>query len=259
MKHCFSAIYYTFLPVTASAIPRQPWSTFGFFVFPFNELHVSKGSTSNIAKEVDHCSVLQAGRPKKLNTYDARFVLGRFNAGVYKTAEHAARDLRGLGSDICNQSVRNLLKSSKFKSRRKPTALPLTHSAKKARLQFAKKYKDWTEEGWKGVVFSDETKINRLGSDGKQWTWLQEGRPLQDHITNQTYKHGGSSILLWSCLTVNGVGYITQVLGILDSELYCKIMTEDMLPSLEKYDMSKDDIIFQHDNNPKHTSRLTQK
>ncbi|KAG1488849.1 hypothetical protein G6F54_011847 [Rhizopus delemar] len=157
-----------------------------------------------------------------------------FNTGVYKTAEHAARDLRGLGLDICSQTVRNLLKSSKFQFRRKPTALPLTHSAKKARLQFAKKYKDWTEEGWKGVVLSDETKISRLGSDG-------------------------GSILLWSCLTVNGVGYITQVLGSLDSELYCKIMTEDMLPSLEEYDMSKDDIIFQHDNDPKHTSRLTQK
>ncbi|KAG1574611.1 hypothetical protein G6F48_013277 [Rhizopus delemar] len=77
--------------------------------------------------------------------------------------------------------------SNNCKSRRKPTALPLKHSAKKARLQFAKKYKDWTEENWKGVVFSDETKINRLGSDGKQWAWVQEGRPLQDHNVNQTY------------------------------------------------------------------------
>ncbi|GAB2626792.1 hypothetical protein GCM10027035_22700 [Emticicia sediminis] len=135
-----------------------------------NELHVSKGSISNIAKEVDHHSVLQAGQPKKLNIYDARLVLRRFNAGVYKTGEHAARDLSGLGSDICSQTVRNLLKSSKFQFRRKPTALPLTHSSQKALLQFAKKHIGWTEEAWKGVVFSDETKINRLGSDGKQWT-----------------------------------------------------------------------------------------
>ncbi|KAG1032021.1 hypothetical protein G6F43_013844 [Rhizopus delemar] len=58
--------------------------------FISNELHVSKGSISNIAKEADHHSVSQAGRPKKLNTYDARLVLRRFNAGVYKSAEHAA-------------------------------------------------------------------------------------------------------------------------------------------------------------------------
>ena len=54
-------------------------------------------------------------------------------------------------------------------------------------------------------------------------------------------------------MAANGVGYITQVLGGLDSELYCKIKTEDMLPLLEEYDMSKDDIIFQHNIDPKHT------
>ena len=36
-------------------------------------------------------------------------------------------------------------------------------------LSFALKYKEWTVEDWKRVIWSDETKINRTASDGRQW------------------------------------------------------------------------------------------
>ena len=44
------------------------------------------------------------------------------------------------------------------------------------RLAFALKYRNWTVEDWKRVIGSDETKINRFGSDGRQWVWKQKGR-----------------------------------------------------------------------------------
>jgi hypothetical protein len=36
-------------------------------------------------------------------------------------------------------------------------------------MDFAIAHKDWTVEDWKRVVWSDETKINKLGSNGKNW------------------------------------------------------------------------------------------
>ena len=39
----------------------------------------------------------------------------------------------------------------------------------KAHLDYAYTHKDWTVEDWKKVVWSDETKINHLGSDGCKW------------------------------------------------------------------------------------------
>ena len=39
----------------------------------------------------------------------------------------------------------------------------------KAHLDYAYTHKDWTVEDWKKVVWSDETKINCLGSDGCKW------------------------------------------------------------------------------------------
>ena len=44
----------------------------------------------------------------------------------------------------------------------------LTKKYMKERLDFAIAHKDWTVEDWKRVVWSDETKINRLGSDGRK-------------------------------------------------------------------------------------------
>jgi hypothetical protein len=37
------------------------------------------------------------------------------------------------------------------------------------RLQWAKSHQHWTVDDWKWVIFSDETKINRFGSDGKAY------------------------------------------------------------------------------------------
>ena len=155
------------------------------------------------------------------------------------------------------QTIRNILKSANYESHSKKSALPLNNKRKKERLAFAKKYKDWTVADWRRVVFSDETKVNRLGSDGKQWTWIQKGASLRDHNVNKTYKNGGGSLFLWSCITSEGPGYITRIDGGLDSKLYCQILDEDLRATLDYYNMNIKGIIFQQDNDPKHTSKLT--
>ena len=46
------------------------------------------------------------------------------------------------------------------------------------------------------MLWSDETKINRIGSDGKVYLWKTRGEPLSDRTTTPTVKHGGG-ITLW--------------------------------------------------------------
>ena len=38
---------------------------------------------------------------------------------------------------------------------------------RKRRLDFAFKYKDWTMMDWTRDIWSDNTKVNRIGSDGR--------------------------------------------------------------------------------------------
>jgi len=44
----------------------------------------------------------------------------------------------------------------------------LSKKHRKERMDFALAHQYWTVEDWKKVVWSDETKINRLGSDGRK-------------------------------------------------------------------------------------------
>jgi hypothetical protein len=143
-----------------------------------------------------------------------------------------------------------------FIKRKKPL---LTEKHKRVRLAFAKKYQHWTVDDWKRVVFSDETMINRWGSGGRQYGWKKLGAELQPIHTTPTLKHGGGSIMVWSCFCAAGPGYICYIDGNMTAQDYCGILESDLLDSLEYYSDKISNSIFQHDNDPKHTAKLTLK
>ena len=60
---------------------------------------------------------------------------------------------------------------------------------RKRRLAFALKYREWTVEDWKRVVWSGETKINRFGSDGREWVWKEKGEGLIKREVQGAMKH----------------------------------------------------------------------
>ncbi len=65
--------------------------------------------------------------------------------------------------------------------------------------------------------------------------------------------HGGS-VLMWGCMSAAGVGELHFIDGIMNSQMYCSILKEKMLPSLRALGRH---ALFQHDNDPKHTSKAT--
>ena len=62
--------------------------------------------------------------------------------------------------------------------------------------------------------------------------------------------------MLWGCMTMQGIGYACRIDERMDAELYTKILDDEFLSTLEYYGISHSNVIFQQDNNPKHTSRL---
>ena len=56
-----------------------------------------------------------------------------------------------------------------------------------------------------------------------------------------------------------GVEKLAEVEGRMDAEQYVTILEDHLLPSIEKSGVSDEDVIFQQDNNSKHTSKQAQK
>ena len=90
------------------------------------------------------------------------------------------------------------------------------------------RHKDWTLEDWKRVVWSDETKINCLGSDCRKWVWKGEGEGLSDRLVEGTVKFGGGSVMLWGCMLWDVPGYACRIDGRMDGDLFIQILDDEL-------------------------------
>ena len=55
-------------------------------------------------------------------------------------------------------------------------------------------------------------------------------------------------------MSATGVGELYFIEGNMNSNMYCEILQQSMIPSLQKLGRR---AMFQHDNDPKHTSKMT--
>lgn len=68
--------------------------------------------------------------------------------------------------------------------------------------------------------------------------------------------------MIWACMTWSGPGAMVQVMGRMDTQQYINILDQNLICSMEAAcllgDMPPvDQLIFQRDNDPKHTARAS--
>jgi len=73
----------------------------------------------------------------------------------------------------------------------------------------------------------------------------------------QTVKHGGGSIVIWGCFAWSGVENLVKITGILTTNMYIDILRQNLEASLLQVGL-EDNFVFQQDNDPKHTAKITQ-
>jgi hypothetical protein len=116
------------------------------------------------------------------------------------------------------QTIHNALKVACLKAMARKERPHLFIKLRKRRLNFVHKYKDWTVEDWTRVIWSDKTKINKIGSNGWIDVWKMGGEALQDKKVQGKGKFGGGSLMVLEYIRWNGVGILAEVKGRMNAE-----------------------------------------
>ena len=206
------------------------------------------------------------GRPRKLTPRQERLVMRRVEENrhasslqlsinylsiIYQLSREVAS---ATGVTVSGDTIRRTVQRNGMHGCRPGKKPLLKPSHEKARLEFARAHVDKGERYWDSILWSDETKINLFGTDGFNTVWRRKGEEYKEKCMVPTVKHGGGSVLMWGCMSAAGVGELHFIDGIMNSEMYCSILKTKMLPSLLALGRR---ALFQHDNDPKHTSKAT--
>ena len=58
------------------------------------------------------------------------------------------------------------------------------------------------------------------------WKDIWEG--LSDKVVEGTIKFEGGNLMMWGCMTWEGIGYSTRIESKMDADLYCDILREEL-------------------------------
>jgi hypothetical protein len=208
-------------------------------------------------KEREDMPISKPGRPPVLASRDKRLLVRYIISGKMDAAVTLWKNICNITGRMCSYStIRNALKGEGLIAVTKKKKPMLKPRHIKQRLEFARKHEHWTEADWGRVIFSDESKINRFGSDGRKWVWKRPAQMITTREVMPTLKFGGGNLMLWGCISISGVGHACRIDGQMNGELYTQILQGELLQSIDYFGREVKDIIFQQDNDPKHTSKL---
>ena len=98
---------------------------------------------------------------------------------------------------------------------------------------------------WNHALWSDELKIDLFISDCFKHVWRWLGEEYKDKCAMPTLKHGGGNVMVWGCMSAAGVGELHFIVGSMNYNMYCEILQQSMIPSLQILGHMAE---FQHDN-----------
>lgn len=205
------------------------------------------GTTTNLPRE---------GRPPKLSARSRRALIREAAQRPKVTLKELQSSQAETGVSVHMTTIsRTLHRAGLYGrvARKKPL---LTGKNRKARFEFAKRHVGDSQTVWRKVLWSDETKIELFGHQGKRYVWRKPNTSHHPKNTIPTVKHGGGSIMLWGCFSAAGTGKLVRVEGKMDGAKYRDILEQNLFTSVSDLRLGRR-FTFQQDNDPKHTAKAT--
>ncbi|MBN3272188.1 TCB1 transposase, partial [Polyodon spathula] len=205
------------------------------------------GTTTNLARE---------GRPPKLTDQARRALIREATKRPKITLKELQSSTAEIGVSVHRTTLsRTLHRAGLYGrvARKKPL---LKEKNKQTRLVFTKRHVGDSPNIWKKVLWSDETKIELFGHQGKRYVWRKPNTSHHPENTIPTVKHGGGSIMLWGCFSSAGTGKLVRIEGMMDGAKYREILEGNLFQSSRDLRLGRR-FTFQQDNDPKHTAKAT--
>ena len=194
----------------------------------------------------------KCGRPRVTSAREDHAIKIRSLRNRFESAPELRKEC-GLVGKCSVSTVKNRLKEFKLRgciARRKPM---ISAKNRKHRLNFAKSHEEADAFFWSKVMFSDECKFNRLGSDGRQYVRRYKGEEFKPRCTVSTLQGGGGSVMVWGVISVYGPGPLVRLEGRVNSGKYLQMLEQHFIDYFES--LPNEDCIFMQDNAPIHTAR----
>lgn len=232
-------------------------------------LGIGKSTVNRILKERDvNVERSVGGRPAKLSELTKRNIAHSLNANQADSAAEATKKFITNWNQanenkvqFSAQTVRRGLRSIGWGAKKVIKKPLVSIKNRRARLRWCHAHAQWTVEDWKRVIWSDESKFNRVSSDGKRYVWVPLDNEDQSKRFAETMKFGGGSVMVHGMFSWLGAGKLTQIHGLMDRFMYRDILQAGLIPTIQACGIlpgmpQAEDIIFQQDNDPKHKSKL---
>ena len=138
---------------------------------------------------------------------------------------------------------------------RTPRKKPLVSSKnKKKRLEFANRYVIWTNENWAKVFFSDESKFNLFGNDGKNNEKRRICERLSAKCTKKTVKFVGGSVMVFGMFSSLGTTPLVRLQARVNEQIYKNIVHDNVVPIIQNSGFDRAN--FMQDNAPCHKAKV---
>ena len=137
---------------------------------------------------------------------------------------------------------------------RTPRKKPLVSSKNNKRLEFANRYAIWTCENWAKVFFSDESKFNLFGNNGKNNVKRRIGERLSAKCTTKTGKFGGGSVMVFGMFSSQGTTPLVRLQTRVNAQIYKNIVQDHVVPLIQNSGFDR--ATFMQDNAPCHKAKV---
>jgi transposase len=200
------------------------------------------------------CRKVGSGRHPILNIEDKRALKRIHSQNPKISAPKLGRILEEVVDKVSEETIRRELHELEihaYSSTKKPLLSPKNIGRRK---DICHRWLFNSDSFWESVIFSDECKFNLYNSDGCSYVWREPHKKLDSKYVETTVKFGRGSVMVWGCFSSKGMGRLVFIEEIMDRYLYLDILRNNLRDSARI--MGLDDFTFQHDNDPKHSSKL---